>query len=95
MNTAPFLSSVAVASLLILPGCASIVETSNTAGAENKCKVVMAQPARLNYDPAKTTSLDKVEARAKLAAVELKQPPSRHTSMGGNGVIDQALRDCL
>ncbi len=89
------LSAAAATSLLLISGCASVAETSNTASVENKCKVVMAQPARVNYDANKATDMDRAEARAKLAALELKRPPSRTSSVAGNNVIDQALRDCM
>ena len=82
------------AALVLISGCASVVETSTTASAENKCKVVMAQSSRVNFDPARATDSERIEARAKLAAIELKRPAFRNTASGYDGVIDQALRDC-
>lgn len=79
---------------LFMSGCASVAQTSNAASVEPKCKVVMAQSGRINYDPARTTPSEKIEARAKLAAIDLNLPASRNTSSGFYGAIDQALRDC-
>ena len=80
-------------SALWLSGCASVAETSTGASVESKCKIVLAQSARLNYDPARATDTDKIEARAKLAAYEMKLPPLL-SQTGFHGMIDQALRDC-
>ena len=78
---------------IVVSGCASVAETSDTASVETKCKIVMAQPARLNYDPARATDADKIAARAKLASYEMKLPPLRNQT-GLHGTIEQALRDC-
>ena len=93
-RTFPLATIAVAATLLVMSGCASVAETSTTAGVENKCKIVMAQPARIKYDPARATDSERIEARAKLAAIDLKRPPSRNTASGYDGVIDQALRDC-
>lgn len=87
------LPAIAVATLLV-SGCASVAETSTTANVEPKCKIVMAQTGRINYDPARTSDAEKAEARAKLASIELHLPASRNTASGYYGAIDQALRDC-
>lgn len=90
-----FIAQVAAVTttLLVMSGCASVAESLTTANAESKCKIVMSQPGRINYDPAQASNADKIEARAKLAAIELRQPPLR-SATGFHANIDQALRDC-
>lgn len=95
MKSPLFLSTLAAASLLTISGCASVAETSTAASAENKCKITTAQTGRINHDASKVTELDKTEARAKLASIDLKMRASRNASGSGFSVIDQALRDCM
>ena len=93
MKSSSFLTAIVIA-LLLVSGCASVAETSTTASVEPKCKIVMAQTGRINYDPARTSDAEKAEARAKLASIDLHLPASRNTASGYYGAIDQALRDC-
>ena len=86
-------SAVAVTTFLLVSGCASVAETSTTAGADSKCKIALSQPGRIKYDPARETATDRIEATGKLAAIELRQPPLRSVS-GFHANMEQALRDC-
>jgi hypothetical protein len=88
-----FVHSALAAIALLAAGCASVAETSDSTSSGTRCKIVMSQPARLNYDPARATEADRAAARGKLAAIELNQPPLR-SATGYHANIEQALRDC-
>ncbi|MBL8510860.1 MAG: hypothetical protein JNM52_04370 [Betaproteobacteria bacterium] len=78
---------------LLMSGCAVSPEASTTAVSEKNCKIVNPQTARINYDPAKQTSLDQAEARAHLANSQYRRALLTR-SEGISGTLEQLLRDC-
>ncbi len=82
-------AGLAVAMGFTLTACATAEMSTEPAA----CKVVAAQPGRVNFDASKNSSADNTKARADLAgnAYRLAQ---LNTPTGSIGTIEQALRDC-
>lgn len=87
-----FLAAIALLPVL-LAGCAGTTEPGTaSASLERRCKVVLAPDAGPKGSPAGLPDDDKAEARARLAASQLRMMQLR--SGGHSDLIDDILRDC-
>jgi hypothetical protein len=83
----PF-SLVVLLELLVISGCASTSDATQTASLARRCKVTIATDAGANdQDP------DKAEARARLAASQLQMMQLRSGNVRSD-LVDDLLRDC-
>jgi hypothetical protein len=87
-----FLAAIAVLPIL-LAGCAGTTEPGTTsASLERRCRVALAPDAAPKGRPASLPDGDRAEARARLAASQLRMMQLR--SGGRSDLIDDILRDC-
>lgn len=78
-----------IATGFMLAACATADLSTEPAA----CKVVAAQPGRVNFDASKNSHADNTKARADLAGSGYRLA-QLNTPTGGIGTIEQALRDC-
>ena len=87
-----FLAAIAALQIL-LAGCAGTTEPGTTsASLERRCKVALAPDAGPRGSPSSVPNDDKAEARARLAASQLRMMQLR--AGGHSDLIDDILRDC-
>jgi hypothetical protein len=84
-----FLSLVVFAEFLVISGCAVTGDATQTASLTRRCKVAIAPDAGAKADQ----DADKAEARARLAASQLRMMQLRSGNVRSD-VIDDLLRDC-